>query len=166
MRRMILLRRLSLLMLLLVAGCGGSSSSSNPENPNVVYSVDTTAQTTNIKQLNGGTAVSGTNRLTGTATLNGDPIDVEVLANVAYHNGSGPFFGFIDITLPDDSILSMRMDGTAARDSEGKTVFEAKLEVVGGTGVYENTTGRGTFTGFRNAALGSPVHLDISAAVK
>jgi hypothetical protein len=154
-----------LLLLTLIAGCGGSSSSSDPETPNVVFSVDTTAQTTNLKQLNGGTAVSGTNRLTGTATLNGEAVDIEVLANVAYRNGSGPFFGFLNVTLPDDSILSLRMDGTATRDAEGVTEFEAKLAVLGGTGVYENATGEGTFTGYRNAALGSPVHLKITATV-
>lgn len=153
-------------LLVLLAGCGGSSSSSNGENPNVVFSVDTTAHTTNLKQLNGGTAVSGTNRLTGTATLNAETVDIELLANVAYRNGNGPFFGFLNVTLPDDSILSMRMDGIAARDAEGVTEFEAKLSVLGGTGIYENATGEGRFAGYRNAALGSPVHLEVTATVK
>lgn len=166
MRNMNGIRRFALPCLVLIAGCGGSSSSSNPAAPNVVYSVDATSQGTNLKQLNGGTAVSGTNRLTGTATLNGETVDVEILANVAYHNGSDPFFGFIDVTLPDDSILSMHMEGTASRDAAGVTAFEADLAVVGGTGVYENATGKGTFTGSRSAALGSPVHLDVRANVQ
>lgn len=156
--------RIAVPFLLLVTGCGGSSSSSSRvETPNLNYAADLTSQGTNLKQLDGGTKVTGTNRLTGTTTLDGSTVNVEMLGNVAYTNGSGPFFGFLDITLEGGAILSMRMDGTATRNAAGVTTFDADLEVVGGTQTYEGAKGSGHFTGTRPAELGSPLHIEVEA---
>jgi hypothetical protein len=154
------------LPLFLLAGCGGSSSSSDSEATNLTYTADLTSQGTNLKQLNGGAKVTGTNRLTGTTTLNGHPASVEMLGNVAYTNGNGPFFGFLDITLENGSILSMRMDGTATKNAAGVTSFDAKLEVIGGTETYNGATGRGHFTGSRPAELGSPLRMEVQATLR
>lgn len=162
MRRSLLLA----LPFLLLAGCGGSSSSSHSETPNFTYSAGLTSQGTNLKQLNGGTKVTGTNRLTGTTTIDGSPANVEMLGNVAYTNGNGPFFGFLDITLENGSILSMRMDGTATKNAAGVTSFDAKLEVIGGTETYNGATGQGHFTGTRPAELGSPLQMEVQATVR
>jgi hypothetical protein len=105
-----------------------------------------------------GSVVFGQNHLTGTATLNGENVGVEMLANVNYTKGSGPFFGFITFAFADGSTLGVQMQGlaTAAADASG-TTFASTLGVVGGTGKYATTTGTGTFTGSRKAALGTTV---------
>jgi hypothetical protein len=166
MARMNRLWLLSLPLALALAGCGGGSSS-RAFSPNLTYGVDLTSQDTNLKSLNGGTRTAGWNHLTGASTLGGAPIDVEMLANVSYVNGSGPFFGFLHITRGDGSILTMQMNGQAVKNAAtGDTTFSADLDVVGGTDTYNNATGHGRFTGSRSAALGGPVHIDVEAEVK
>ncbi len=107
----------------------------------------------------GDAATYGWNRLLGTATLDGQPVGVEMLANVNYLNGSGPFFGFITFTFADGSTLGVSMQGQATVAGAGSTdtSFASTLGVIGGTGTYVNDTGYGTFTGARTAALGGQV---------
>lgn len=100
----------------------------------------------------------GTNRLVGTATLDGQPVAIEMLANVDYKTGSGPFFGFITFTFSDSSTLGVSMQGaTTAAPNGTDAKFASTLGVIGGTGRYLNTTGVGTFAGTRSAALGTDV---------
>jgi hypothetical protein len=117
--------------------------------------------------MNGGSVVVGWNRLVGTTTINGANAQVEMLASVDYVNGSGDFFGFMTITTADNSMLTMRMHGDAVRNATtGDTAFTSELKVVGGNGVYNNATGTGSFTGFRDGDLGGLVHIDVTATVR
>ena len=43
----------------------------------------------------------GWNQLTGTAQVDGAAVEIEMLGNVDYRNGSGEFFGFITFTFSD-----------------------------------------------------------------
>ena len=100
----------------------------------------------------------GWNRLTGTSTLNGQPVSIEMLATVDYTKGNGPFFGFITFTFADGSTLGVSMVGsTTAQPNGTDATFASTLGVIGGTGRYLNTTGYGTFAGTRSAALGTDV---------
>jgi mannose-6-phosphate isomerase-like protein (cupin superfamily) len=100
----------------------------------------------------------GTNRLTGTATLDGQPVAIEMLANVDYVSGSGTFFGFVTFTFSDGSTLGTRVQGLATASTDGSsTTFTSTLGVIGGTGRYATTTGSGTFVGERGTALGGDV---------
>ena len=100
----------------------------------------------------------GTNQLTGTATSDGQPVTVSMLANVDYVNGSGTFFGFVTFTFSDGSTIGTRMQGLAIAAADGSvTTFTSTLGVVGGTGRYVNATGSGTFVGERRTALGGDV---------
>jgi len=100
----------------------------------------------------------GWNRLTGTATLNGQPVSIEMLATVAYTKGNGPFSGVITFTFTDGSTIGVSMVGTTTAQPNGTDAsFASTLGVIGGTGQYVNTTGYGTFTGTRSAALGTDV---------
>jgi hypothetical protein len=106
----------------------------------------------------GDSVVYGWNLLTGTATLAGAPVQVEMQGNVSYVEGSGPFFGFVTYTFADGSTLGVQMQGAATASAGGSnTEFAATLGVVGGTGRYVHATGTGTFTGSRKAALGTTV---------
>jgi mannose-6-phosphate isomerase-like protein (cupin superfamily) len=102
-------------------------------------------------------ATYGWNRLTGTATDATGPVQVEMLGNVAYREGAGPFFGFVTFTFSDGSVLGTQMQGVATKDANGITQFASTLGVIDGTGRYLGATGSGTFTGSRDAALGQPV---------
>ena len=105
-----------------------------------------------------GTATQyGWNQLVGTSTNYGESIGVEILGNVAYTNGAGPFFGFVTYTWPDGSTIGVRMSGRAVPGAHGTTSFSAPLNVLGGTGRYGAVKGTGLFTGSRSGVVGSPV---------
>jgi len=117
------------------------------------------SQARTLHQVGAAGAVTyGWNRLTGTATLDAQAVGVEMLGNVAYQNGSGPFFGFVTLTFADGSTIALEMQGVARADTAADTTaFSATLIVLGGTGRYVATTGTGVFTGSRTAALGNDV---------
>jgi len=106
----------------------------------------------------GNESTYGWNRLTGTSTLNGQPVSIEMLATVDYTKGNGPFSGVITFTFADGSTLGVSMVGSTIAQPNGTDAsFASTLGVIGGTGQYTNTTGYGTFTGTRSAALGTDV---------
>jgi hypothetical protein len=107
--------------------------------------------------ITAGSVVYGWNRLTGTAMLDGKPVSVEMLGNVNYKGGNGPFFGFITFTFDDRSTLAVSMQGQAVQSPSGASTVVATLAVFGGTGRYERATGTGTFVGARPAAVGATV---------
>jgi hypothetical protein len=100
----------------------------------------------------------GWNQLTGTSSLQGAPVDVELLGSVDYDNGEGPFSAFITFKYADGSTLATSAQGITTVDAaRGTTNFNASLGVIGGTGTYATTTGSGTFMGSRTTALGGDV---------
>lgn len=117
-----------------------------------------TSQMTQLTSVGADASVTyGWNRLTGTATDPSGPVAVELLGNVAYDRGVGPFFGFITFTFADGSVLGTQVQGVATKDEDGVTRFASTLGVLDGSGRYVGATGTGTFTGTRDAALGEPV---------
>ena len=106
----------------------------------------------------GNESTYGWNRLTGTSTLNSQPVSIEMLATVDYTKGNGPFSGVITFAFADGSTLGVSMAGSTIAQPNGTDAsFASTLGVIGGTGQYVNTTGYGTFTGTRSAALGTDV---------
>jgi hypothetical protein len=104
-----------------------------------------------------GSIVYGWNRLTGTATLDGKPVPVDLLGDVNYTSGNGPFSGFITFKFNDGATLAVAMQGAATQSADGASTVVATLGVLGGTGRYEKATGTGTFVGSRPAAVGATV---------
>jgi hypothetical protein len=106
-----------------------------------------------------GSTTYGWNRLVGTSTVDGQPVEVELLASVDYTEGNGPFFSFVTLTFSDGSTLALSMQGvtTAAPDSADAR-FAATMGVVAGSGAHVDTVGSGTFTGDRPAAFGGQVN--------
>jgi hypothetical protein len=100
----------------------------------------------------------GWNDLVGTATVDGQPVQVDLQGSVDYTDGSGPFGQFVTFTFADGSILATRMVGQATKATDGTTAFEGTMGVIGGTGKYATATGSGMFTGSRSGTLGAPVH--------
>ena len=108
-----------------------------------------------------GVKVYGWNDLVGTITA-GPPISVQMQGNVNYVNGSEAFTGFLTFTFADGATIGLSMIGSGTRHANGSTTFVAPLTVIGGTGLYANARGTGTFTGSRTGALGSPVTMDVA----
>ena len=105
-----------------------------------------------------GSVTYGWNQLVGNATVEGQPVSVEMLGNVSYVKGTGPIFGFVTYTFADGSTLGVQMQGAATASANGdETTFAATLGVLGGTGRYAGATGSGMFSGSRKAALGTTV---------
>jgi hypothetical protein len=100
----------------------------------------------------------GFNLLEGTDDSGASPVQVQMIGNVTYTKGNGPFFGTITFTAADGSTLGVRMDGRARALPNGTDAkFSAKLVVLGGTGQWLRARGRGVFVGSRQAALGGTV---------
>ena len=111
------------------------------------------------------TQTYGWNRLVGTTTSNLGEFDVEMLGNVNYENGNGPFFGFVTLTDTNGDMLSLQMDGSAAVGDDGVTKLSSKLTVIGGTGVYISASGSGSFTGVRVAEVGAPIEFTMTVSI-
>lgn len=132
----------------------------------LTLTADLTSQLTQLHNVGtDGSQTYGWNRLTGTATTPDGPVDVELLGSVAYATGSGPFSGFLTFTFPDGSVLGTQVQGLATRGADGVTQLASTLGVINGTGRYLGTTGTGTFTGSRDAALGQPVRATFEIGV-
>ena len=102
--------------------------------------------------------IYGWNRLLGTATVDGQPVSIEMLATVNYTKGSGPFSGLITFTFADGSTLGVQMQGTTVASADTTSAaFTSTLGVIVGSGRYATATGTGTFVGSRSAALGTSV---------
>ena len=105
-----------------------------------------------------GSRTYGFNLLEGTDDTGASPVQVQMIGNVTYTKGNGPFFGTITFTAADGSTLGVRMDGRAKALPNGTDAsFRAGLTVIGGTGQWLRARGAGRFTGSRKAALGSTV---------
>jgi len=113
-----------------------------------------------------GSIVYGWNRLGGAATLDGKPVTVDMLGDVNYKGGTGPFSGFITFTFSDGSTIAVSMQGKATQLPDGGSTVAATLGIFGGTGRYESATGTGRFTGSRPAAVGAPVASTFDLQIK
>jgi quercetin dioxygenase-like cupin family protein len=109
----------------------------------------------------------GSNRLTGTASSDGQPVGIEMLATLAYESGNGPFSGVITFAFADGSTIGVSMVGSTTAAANGTDAsFASTLGVIGGSGRYVNSRGYGTFTGTRNAALGTDVAAEFTLQLR
>jgi Cupin domain len=109
----------------------------------------------------------GWNLLEGTATVDGQPVQVQLQGNVNYTNGSGPFSAFVTFTFADGSTLGTSAQGFAsAIERRNATTFAATMLVIGGTGTYASAKGSGTFAGSRTEELGGNVALTFDLGLR
>jgi hypothetical protein len=105
--------------------------------------------------------VYGWNDLQGEAVVDGEKVQVAMLGVVQYVNGEGPFGGTVTLTFPDGSKLAFdQVDAKAtAKTDTTDARFSGLVRVIGGTGRFAETTGRGVLAGRRNDSLGGVVEM-------
>jgi len=104
-----------------------------------------------------GSITYGWNRLAGTSTLDNSPVSIDMLGDVNYTSGNGPFSGYITFSFADGSTVAVAMNGAAVQSADGSSNVNATLGIFGGTGKYEKAKGTGTFAGTRPAAVGASI---------
>ena len=134
----------------------------------LTFEVDLTSQGTTLHNLPGD-IVYGWNHLAGSTTWGRRSAELEFLGSVNYVDGNGPFGGMVTVTKSNGAQLAFSVSGWATSPANQKGTanarFTGSLEVIGGAGAYDGATGTGTMSGYRKAALGSPVHLVFSVTV-
>ncbi len=103
----------------------------------------------------------GVTVLTGKTTVRGESVDIERISVYEYTNGSGPITGFLTLTWPDGSRLSMRVGGQTEQTDAGAKIF-ATLRVFGAKGAWRGYTGMGLMQGIRKGPIGTPVEYEFS----
>jgi hypothetical protein len=133
----------------------------------ITFDVNMTSNQTVLEQVGrGGDTTYGWNLLTGEAATDSGDVSVTLLGNVQYVDGSGPFFGFLTLKFASQSTLGLRIQGTAAKQADGSTSLKSKLKVIDGTAAMTGARGGGSFTGSRDAPVGSPIEITVKLKIK
>ncbi|MGI9197333.1 MAG: hypothetical protein ACR2KE_07705 [Candidatus Nanopelagicales bacterium] len=147
----------------------GAAQAKAPPTKNLTFTARFTSLGTTLTTLPGGHTY-GWNHLTGPTTWGKKKATMDFLGSVNYVDGTGPFGGLITVTRSDGTQLGFSVSGWATTPSNetgtADATFAGTVIVIGGTGPYEGATGTGTMSGFRKAALGSPVELTFSLTVQ
>ncbi|MEI8058430.1 MAG: hypothetical protein WCI29_13615 [Actinomycetes bacterium] len=97
----------------------------------------------------------------GPTTFDGQSATIDMNVLVDYVSGNGPFVGLMTITMADGSTLGFTMVGnTVASADTSDATFVSSLTVIGGTKMYENASGSGSWSGSRKHAFGTAVSMD------
>ena len=159
--------RLATAGVVIVAVMAGPAPAKSAKTTKITVTVSLTSSQRILEQVGrGGVITYGWNQLSGTASTASGDVTVQILGNVEYTNGSGPFFGFLTLKFASLSTLGLHMEGTATLRKEGTTALKAKLRVIGGNAAFTGASGTGSFTGERKAALGSPIDIKITINVR
>ena len=131
----------------------------------VTVEMTSTAKTT-YKVGAAGDVEYGQNKLEGKATVLGQPATVEILGNVEYVTGEGPFYGFLTVKWDDGSTLGFNLQGKATAQDDGGTGLKADTRFIGGSGQFVAATAQARFVGARDGAVGSPIIIKLTLDVK
>lgn len=133
----------------------------------ITFEVTFTSTGTTLHTLDGGKTY-GWNHLVGRTRWGSRSAHVEFLGSVNYVDGSGPFGGLVTVTRKNGTQLAFSVNGLAMSGptaGTSDTRFSGTISVIGGSGPYAAASGIGEMTGYRKAALGSPVTLTFDLRV-
>jgi hypothetical protein len=86
----------------------------------------------------------------------------ELLVANDFVRGNGVFEGFVTLSSPE-GIVGLRVTGVAAPGTQGDgSAYSGETEIIGGTDEYDTLAGRGSFTGERTGASGSPIDVRVT----
>lgn len=153
----------------LIAPASAHAATAAPAAPahHIRFEVTFTSKGTTLNTLSGDKTY-GWNHLAGKTRWGSRSAHVDFLGSVNYVDGSGPFGGFITVTRSNGTKLAFSVDGLAMSGptaGTSDTRFSGTLAVIGGSGPYTDATGIGSMSGYRKAALGSPVTLTFDLRV-
>ena len=144
-------------------------ASAAPKGEKIVFLTEFVSEETTLNTLPGGYTY-GWNYLTSGTKVAGKPGKVQFLGVVNYKDGSGPFGGFVTVTLDNGSVLGLAVDGQGLSLSSGSGTADARfggsIKVISGTGDFKGAKGMGTMTGSRASDLGSPVAMKFNLTLK
>jgi len=144
-------------------------ASAAPKGEKIVFLTEFVSEETTLNTLPGGYTY-GWNYLTSATKIDGKPGKVEFLGVVNYTDGSGPFGGFVTVTLDNGSILGLAVDGQGLSLAKGGGTADARfggsITVISGSGDFKKAQGIGTMTGSRASTLGSPVAMKFNVILK
>jgi hypothetical protein len=162
-----LIRRLGPVLVASVALLAAAApTAANDQTAKVTVTVTLSSKQTVLEKVGrGGDVTYGWNQLEGSASTPSGNVDVEILGNVEYTKGEGPFFGFVTLKFASLSTLGLHMEGKATLNADGSTALKAKLRVIEGTAAMTGASGKGSFKGGRDAAVGSPITITITVNV-
>ena len=166
------MRRLALAVapaLVVTALIGASPAQAAATSKTLIFKVDTMSAGSVLETLPGDITY-GWNDLRGPTRWGKQAATVRFLASVDYVSGTGPFGGPVTITRADGTKLALSVSGWATSPSDqagtANTTFAGTVRVIGGSGAYKGAVGTGTLSGYRKAALGSPVQWTFSVTVE
>jgi hypothetical protein len=162
-----LISALAVASLVAVVGLAGTPAQA-AKSRTLVFNVDLISSGTTLETLPGGITY-GWNDLRGPTKWGKASAQLRFLGSVDYVDGTGPFGGFVTITRSDGVKLALSVSGWATSPPEQGTAnatFRGTVTVIGGSGPFAGATGTGTMSGYRKAALGSPVELTFSVTVQ
>jgi hypothetical protein len=99
----------------------------------------------------------------------GSSAEVKVYFIYDYVKGNGEFIEYYYMTFQDGSTLTIRAKGRSfGSTDESMPLFNAQVQITGGTGTYANISGSGSFSGNRKDALenGAIVKLSFNITTK
>jgi hypothetical protein len=135
----------------------------------IVFLTEFVSEETTLNTIPGGFTY-GWNYLTSGTKIAGKPGKVQFLGVVNYKDGSGPFGGFVTVTLDNGSVLGLAVDGQGLSLSKGTSTADARfsgsVKVISGSGDFKGAQGIGSMTGSRASALGSPVSMKFNLTLK
>jgi hypothetical protein len=92
--------------------------------------------------------------------------NVELLADLEYLKGDGPFTGFINLTAEDGSVIGMRYWGAARLHQDGSTTVRGAVEVIASSGEFAGMQGEGRVRGSRTGKVGAPLLTTITLTLQ
>jgi hypothetical protein len=82
-------------------------------------------------------------------------VQVNALGTLNYRMGSGPFAGFLVLDYGAGHVLYSRYEGHTTQLSLDSTRIVGRLDVIGGTGMFDGAQGEGQVRARRGGPVGS-----------
>jgi hypothetical protein len=94
-------------------------------------------------------------RIAGTDASGPTTVQVNALGTLNYRMGSGPFAGFLVLDYGAGHVLYSRYEGHTTQLSLDSTRIVGRLDVIGGTGMFDGAQGEGQVRARRGGPVGS-----------
>ena len=151
----------ALITALLVGPVTAAQGVAMPTAKKAVFSFSTTLDAGYKDEVQVGRFTYGVTILTGETTIKGQKVALERVSVYQYEDSSGPISGFLTMTWPDGSTVSLSVSGQTEQTASGARIF-ATLRAFAATGAWKGYGGMGLMQGVRKGPIGTPVVYDFA----